>query len=158
MLNRNGQVVGISKAIVSQGGGNIGISFATPINLVKEILPQLRSQGRVTRGWAGLAIQEITPGLADTLGMETPNGALVAGVVEGGPAQRGGIKVGDVITEFDGKKVTDAMDLPLWIARTPIEKSVPIKVKREKKEVQLHLTVIAIPERRAMQARGDEIG
>lgn len=158
LVNLNGQVVGISKAIVSQGGGNIGISFATPINLIKEILPQLRSQGRVTRGWAGLAIQEITPGLADTLGMETPNGALVAGVVEGGPAQRGGIKVGDVITEFDGKKVTDAMDLPLWIARTSIDKPVPVKVKREKKEVQLQLTVIAIPERGPMQARGDEIG
>src|SRR5690606_7260642 len=125
---------------------NIGISFATPINLIKEILPQLRTQGKVTRGWAGLAIQEITPGLAETLGMETPNGALVAGIVQGGPAQRGGIRVGDVITEFDGKKVTDAMDLPLWIARTPVNKPVPVTIQRDKQEVQLHLTLMAIPE------------
>jgi serine protease Do len=158
LVNLNGQVVGISKAIVSQGGGNIGISFATPINLVKEILPQLSSHGKVTRGWAGLAIQEITPGLADTLGMSTANGALVAGVVQGGPAERGGIKVGDVITEFDGKKVIDAMDLPLWIARTPVDKRVPIKIQREKKQVEIQLTVIAIPEHGPMQARGDEIG
>jgi serine protease Do len=157
LINLNGQVVGISKAIVSQGGGNIGISFATPINLIKEILPQLQTSGKVTRGWAGLAIQEITPGLADTLGMDKPNGALVAGVVHGGPAERGGVKVGDVIVEFDGKKVTDAMDLPLWIARTPIDKTVAIKVQREQQDVKLNFTVRAIPEGR-LQARGDKVG
>ena len=158
LVNLNGRVVGISKAIVSQGGGNIGISFATPINLIKEILPQLRNNGKVTRAWAGVAVQEITPGLADTLGMEKPSGALVAGVVQGGPAQRGGMKVGDVIIEFDGKKVVDAMDLPLWIARTPVDKSVAVKVQRERQQVQLQLTVTAIPEGNPMQARGDEIG
>jgi serine protease Do len=158
LVNLNGRVVGISKAIVSQGGGNIGISFATPINLVKEILPQLRTSGKVTRGWAGVAIQEITPGLADSLGMEKPSGALVAGVVQGGPAQRGGMKVGDVIIEFDGKEVVDAMDLPLWIARTPVDKSVAVKVQREQRQVQLQLTVTAVPEGNRMHARGDEIG
>lgn len=151
-------MVGISKAIVSQGGGNIGISFAPPINLVKEILPQLRTSGKVTRGWAGVAIQEITPGLADSLGMEKPSGALVAGVVQGGPAQRGGMKVGDVIIEFDGKEVVDAMDLPLWIARTPVDKGVAVKVQREQRQVQLQLTVTAVPEGNRMHARGDEIG
>lgn len=157
LINLNGQVVGISKAIVSQGGGNIGISFATPINLIKEILPQLQTSGKVTRGWAGLAIQEITPDLADTLGMDKPNGALVAGVVHGGPAERGGVKVGDVIVEFDGKKVADAMDLPLWIARTPIDKTVAIKVQREQQDVKLNFTVSALPEGR-LQARGDKVG
>ena len=141
LVNLNGRVVGISKAIVSQGGGNIGISFATPINLVKEILPQLRASGKVTRGWAGVAVQELTPGLADTLGMKKPSGALVAGVVQGGPAQRGGMKVGDVIIEFDGKEVVDAMDLPLWIARTPVDKSVAVKVQREQQQVKLQLKI-----------------
>ena len=158
LVNLNGQVVGVSKAIVSQGGGNIGISFATPINLIKEILPQLRADGKVTRGWAGLAIQEITPGLADSLGMTKPEGALVAGVVHGGPAERGGIKVGDVIVEFDGKKVVDAMDLPLWIARTPIDKSVSIKVQRERQEMQLNLIVSSMPEAPTRGARGNQIG
>jgi serine protease Do len=158
LVDLNGRVVGVSKAIVSQGGGNIGISFATPINLVKEILPQLRTSGKVTRGWAGVAVQEITPSLADTLGMEKPSGALVAGVIQGGPAQRGGMKVGDVIIEFDGKKVVDAMDLPLWIARTPVDKSVAVKVQRERQQVELQLIVTALPEGHPMQARGDEIG
>ena len=158
LVDLNGRVVGVSKAIVSQGGGNIGISFATPINLVKEILPQLRTSGKVTRGWAGVAVQEITPSLADTLGMEKPSGALVAGVIQGGPAQRGGMKVGDVIIEFDGKKVVDAMDLPLWIARTPVDKNVAVKVQRERQQVELQLIVTALPEGHPMQARGDEIG
>lgn len=157
LVNLNGQVVGISKAIVSQGGGNIGISFATPINLIKEILPQLQTSGKVVRGWAGVAIQEITPRMADTLGMQKPSGALVAGIVRGGPAERGGMKVGDVITEFDGKQVTDAMDLPLWIARTPVDKRVTVKVRREQKEMDLDLTLSSIPEG-SMQRRGDEIG
>ena len=109
LVNLRGQVVGINKAILSQvGGGSVGISFATPINLVKEILPQLETTGKVSRGWAGLAVQEITPALAETLELNNPAGALVAGIVKGSPADRSGIKVGDVITEYDGKKVTDA--------------------------------------------------
>lgn len=157
LVNLDGRVVGISKAIVSQGGGNIGIGFATPINLIKEILPQLTTSGKVTRGWAGVAVQEIDQNLADTLGMAKPGGALVAKIVRGGPAELGGIKVGDVIIEFDGKKVTDAMDLPLWIARTPVEKHVPIKVQRDRKELDLDLVVNALPEGH-LQSRGDEIG
>ena len=146
LVNLNGQVVGISKAIISQSGGNLGISFATPINLIKEILPELQASGKVTRGWAGLAIQEITPALAETLGLEKTSGALVAGIVAGGPAERGGMKVGDVITELDGKQVADALELPLWIARMPIDKSVSVKVRREQRDVQLNLTVAALPE------------
>jgi serine protease Do len=157
LVNLDGRVVGINKAIVSQGGGNIGIGFATPINLIKEILPQLTSSGKVTRGWAGVAVQEIDQNLADTLGMAKPGGALVAKIVQGGPAERGGMKVGDVIIEFDGKKVTDAMDLPLWIARTPVEKHVPIRVQRDRKEVNLDLIVSALPDG-PVQSRGDEIG
>jgi serine protease Do len=154
LINLDGEVVGISKAIVSQGGGNLGISFATPINLVKDILPQLRRSGKVTRGWAGLAIQEITPPLAETLGLEKPAGALVAGVVQGGPAERGGMKVGDVITEFDGKKVSDALELPLWISRMPIEKRVAMKVLRQQQEIQVNLVVAALPERTDQAAFG----
>ena len=131
---------------MSQGGGNIGISFATPINLIKEILPQLQTSGKVTRGWAGLAIQEITPGLEDSLGLSKPDGALVAGVVHGGPAERSGVRIGDVILEFDGKKIIDAMDLPLWIARTPIDQSVALRIQRERQEVQVTVKVSPMPE------------
>jgi serine protease Do len=158
LVNLDGRVVGINKAIVSQmGGGSIGISFATPINLIKEILPQLQTSGKVTRGWAGVAIQEITPVLADTMGLGNANGALVAGIAKGGPADRSGIKVGDVITEYDGKKVTDALDLPLLIARTPIAKQVPVTIHRENQELRIALTIAELPER-PMQMHGNEIG
>src|SRR5262245_3510453 len=93
LVNLRGQVVGINMAIVSQTGGNIGIGFATPINLIKELLPQLEAKGKVTRGWMGVAIQEVTPDLADAFGLQKTNGALVAKVLTGGPADRGGIKV-----------------------------------------------------------------
>ncbi|HXF75683.1 MAG TPA: trypsin-like peptidase domain-containing protein [Methylomirabilota bacterium] len=147
LVNLRGEVVGINKAILSQlGGGSVGIGFATPINLIKEILPQLETTGKVSRGWAGMAVQEITPSLAETLGLQSPNGALVAGIVKGGPADRSGIKVGDVITEYDGKKVTDALELPLLIARTPVAKQVEVKVEREKQALQLPLTVAELPE------------
>lgn len=157
LINLDGEVVGINKAMVSESGGSIGISFATPINSVKEILPQLQSKGKVTRGWAGLAIQEMNAALADTLGLDKPSGALVASVVRGGPADRGGIKPGDVITEFDGKTVSDALDLPIWIARTPIAKQVRLKVQRDRREIRLNLTVAELPER-PMQQPGKEIG
>jgi serine protease Do len=158
LVNLDGRVVGINKAIVSQmGGGSIGISFATPINLVKEILPQLETNGKVTRGWVGVAVQELTPVLADTLGLGKTTGALVAGIARGGPADRSGIRVGDVITEYDGKKVTDALDLPLLIARTPISKEVPVKIHREKQELRLALIVAELPER-PMQMQRNEIG
>jgi len=146
LINLNGQVVGINKAIVSETGGSIGISFATPINSVKEILPQLKTTGKVTRGWAGLAIQEMNSALADTLGVKKPGGALVAGIVKGGPADRGGVKLGDVITEFDGKTVSDALDLPIWIARTPLGKQVQLKIQREQREMDLNLTVAELPQ------------
>ena len=146
LINLSGQVVGINKALVSETGGSIGISFATPINSVKEILPQLQTTGKVTRGWAGLAIQEMNSALADTLGVKKPGGALVAGIVKGGPADRGGVKLGDVITEFDGKTVSDALDLPIWIARTPLGKQVQLKIQREQREMDLNLTVAELPQ------------
>ena len=158
LINLNGQVVGINKAIFSETGGSIGISFATPINLIKttEILPQLESQGKVTRGWAGISIQELNSALAETLGLEKPTGALVAGVIKDGPAYRGGIKLGDVILEYDGKLVTDALDLPLLIARTPIAKRVGVKIQRDREEIVLDLTVAELPE---IQFRvGNQIG
>ena len=145
LVDLNGKVVGINKAVMSQGSWNLGIGFATPINLVKEILPQLQSSGKVTRGWAGLLIQEITPALAEAMALKNTQGALVAGVIRGSPAERVGIKVGDVITEYDGKSVTDALELPLWIARTSVSKRVALKLQRNNHEVRVNLTVAALP-------------
>ena len=146
LVNLRGQVIGINMAIVSQTGGNIGIGFATPINLIKELLPQLEAKGKVTRGWVGIAIQEVTPDLANAFGLQKPHGALVAEVLTGGPAERGGIKVGDVITEYDGQQVKEANDFPLMVARTQVNKEVQMKVLREGKDLPFRVTVGEMPE------------
>ena len=141
LINLRGEVVGINTAIFSRTGGNMGIGFAIPINLVKELLPQLRGKGKVTRGYLGVLIQKVTPEIAESLGLEKPQGALVANVSKDGPADKAGVKVGDVIAEFDGKEVKDSGDLPIIVARTAVDKKVRMKVLRDKKEVVLNVAV-----------------
>lgn len=141
LVNSRGEVVGINSAILSQTGENIRIGFATPINLVKELLPQLSTTGKVTRGWMGVAVQEITPEIAEALGMDKPRGALVAGVVHGGPAERAGIRLRDVITEYDGKEIKEAEDFPIMVAHTPLQKKVRVKVLRDNKEILLAVII-----------------
>ena len=141
LLNLRGEVVGINTAIFSRTGGNIGIGFAIPINLVKELLPQLRGKGRVVRGYLGVLIQKVTPEIAESLGMDRSYGALVANVSKDGPAEKAGVKVGDVIIEFDGKEVKDSAELPIIVARTAVDKKVRMKVLRDKKEIALNVAV-----------------
>jgi serine protease Do len=141
LINLRGEVIGINTAIFSRTGGNIGIGFAIPINLVKELLPELRGKGKVVRGYLGVLIQKVTPEIAESLGMEKAYGALVANVSKGGPADQAGVKVGDVIIEFDGKEVKDSGDLPIIVARTPVNKKVRMKVLREKSEASLNVAV-----------------
>jgi serine protease Do len=141
LINMRGEVIGINTAIFSRSGGNIGIGFAIPINLVKELLPQLRGKGKVTRGYLGVLIQKVTPEIAESLGMDKGHGALVANVSKDGPAEKAGVKVGDVIIEFDGKEIKDSGDLPIIVARTPVDRKVRMKVLRDKKELQLTVGV-----------------
>ncbi len=141
LVNLRGEVVGISTAIFSRTGGNIGIGFAIPINLVKELLPQLKGKGKVVRGYLGVLIQRVTPDIAESLGLDRARGALVANVSKDGPAERAGVKVGDVIIEYDGKPVKESNELPILVARTAVNKNVPLKVLRDKKEVTLSVTV-----------------
>jgi len=130
LINMNGEVVGINTAIVASGQG---IGFAIPINMAKEIAPQLEQKGHVTRGWLGVGIQEVTPELAKSFGLTAKKGALVAQVFSDSPAEKAGIERGDVILEFDGKEVADSKDLPLIVASTPVGKSVTIKLSRNGK-------------------------
>jgi serine protease Do len=141
LINMRGEVIGINSAIFSESGGNIGIGFAIPTNLVKELLPQLRDKGKVVRGYLGTAIQKLTPEIADALELSQTEGALVTETTDGGPANRAGMKPGDVIVEFDGKAIKDTTDLPLQVARTAPGKTVAVKILRESKEVMLSLTV-----------------
>ena len=141
LINLRGEIVGINTAIFSRTGGNMGIGFAIPINLVKELLPQLRGKGKVTRGFLGVLIQKVTPEIAESLGLDKAQGALVANVSKDGPADKAGVKVGDVIVEFDGNAVKDSGDLPIIVARTPVDKKVRMKVVRDKKEIALGVAV-----------------
>jgi serine protease Do len=141
LVNLRGEVVGMNTAIFSRTGANIGIGFAIPISLVKELLPEMKSKGSVTRGWLGVSVQQLTPDLATSLGLDKPAGALVSTVADDSPAQNAGIKVGDVIVEYNGKRVQHSNELPILVARTDVGKNVPLKVFRGKEEIQLSVTV-----------------
>jgi len=138
LFNMNGEVVGINTAIIA---GGQGIGFATPINMVKEVLSQLKEKGGVTRGWIGVSIQELTPELAKSFGLKEPNGALVSSVTPGDPAEKAGLKAGDIIVGFNGKKITDLSDLPRTVASTTPGKQVEVRVIRDGKEKRLTVTV-----------------
>jgi serine protease Do len=131
LFNMKGEVVGINTAIVPNGQG---IGFAIPVNTAKPLVPQLVAKGEVTRGYLGVNIQSITPDLAAAMKLEGRKGALVADVVSGSPADKAGIKHGDVIVAYDGKAVEDSHDLPAAVAATPVDKEVTVTVIRDGKE------------------------
>jgi serine protease Do len=158
LINLKGEVVGINSAIFSRAGGNIGIGFAIPVNLAKELLPELETKGKVTRGWLGVLIQKVTPEIADSLGLKEAKGALVADVMKDGPAEEAGIKVGDVIVEFDGHNVKDSTELPLLVARTPVGKVAKVKVLREKDTETLSVKIGELKEEGEVVASGKEEG
>jgi serine protease Do len=141
LINLRGEVVGINSAIFSQSGGNIGIGFAIPSNAVKELLPQLRDKGKVVRGFIGASVQRVSPEIAESLGINPVRGALVADLVKGGPAERAGVKVGDVIVEFDRRPIKDSADLPQQVARLAPGSAAPMKIIRDGKESTLSVTV-----------------
>ena len=138
LLNTAGEVVGINTAILSRSGGSVGIGFAIPINMAKDLLPQLK-KGKVVRGWLGVMIQKITPDLKEKLGLKDEKGALVADVTAGGPAEEAGIKRGDVIVSFDGEDIKEMHDLPYIVASTPVEKKVTVEIIRKGKKKSLHV-------------------
>lgn len=141
LVNLAGQVIGINSAIFSQGGGNIGIGFAIPINMARDIVPQLQKTGHVTRGWLGVKIQPVDADIAKSLGLDEPVGALVAEVFADSPASAAGVQVGDVIVAFDGTDVEKSADLPALVAGTPVGKSAELVVLRAGSKVSLTVDV-----------------
>ena len=155
LFNMKGAVVGINTAIV-QGGQGIG--FATPIHLAKSILGQLKEKGKVIRGWLGVYIQRLTPDMAETLSVPGKKGALVADVTKGGPAEKAGLKSGDVIVSFDGKGVSDEHDLPQIVASTKPGKNVEVIVIRDGKEGKIPVTITEMePEGGQTKAGGPDL-
>lgn len=138
LVNLKGEVIGINSAIIP---GGQGIGFAIPSALAKTITTQLKEKGKVVRGWIGVTIQTLTPELAQSFGMKEVKGALVGDVISGGPAEKGGIKTGDIIISFDGKNIKTSNDLPRLVAETAVGKTADVTVMREGKEVHLALKV-----------------
>ena len=149
LINLQGEVVGINTAIIASGQG---IGFAIPINMAKEIAPQLQKRGHVTRGLLGVNIQDVTPELAKSLGLKESKGALVSQVVPGGPADKAGFEQGDVIVNFDGRTVGDSKDLPRIVASTPVGKTVTVKLLRDGKEVERQAKVGEMEEENTSEA------
>ena len=141
LFDMNGNVVGINTAIFSQSGGSVGIGFAVSSNLAKQVTDQLKKYGRTKRGWLGVLIQEISKEIADSLGMKSVKGALVSSATEGGPAQKAGVKTGDVILKFNGNDIDTMKELPKVVAGTPVGKSVPLVILRNGKKITLNVVL-----------------
>jgi serine protease Do len=139
MFDMDGKVIGINTAIFSPSGGSIGIGFALPASLAKGVIAQLRQFGHARRGWLGVRIQSVTPELAEGLKMPKPMGALIAAVTDGGPAAKAGIKQGDVVINFNGQEIGEMRHLPLIVAETPFDTSVPVTVLRQGKQINFQV-------------------
>jgi serine protease Do len=155
LLNLSGEVIGINTAI-RPAANTIG--FAVPVNMAKEILPQLRTEGHVTRGWIGVVIQKITPEISKHLELEGRTGALVSKVMPEGPADRAGIKRYDVILSFDGKEIGEMNELPRVVAATPVGKTVKVEVLRDGEKKTLKIDVAAMEEPREATLAAAEKG
>ncbi len=125
-----------------------GLGFAIPSSMAKSVVSQLKEKGKVIRGWIGVTIQTVTPDLAKSFGMNVPKGALVSDVAPGGPAERGGVKRGDIIVTFDGRSVKDANSLSRIVAETPVGNEATVSVMRNGKEVSLRIRVEEMTEAR----------
>ncbi|KAF0166904.1 MAG: peptidase S1 and S6 chymotrypsin/Hap:PDZ/DHR/GLGF [Rhodocyclaceae bacterium] len=141
LVDSNGHLVGINTAIYSQSGGSMGIGFAIPVSLAKNVMEQIVRTGGVTRGWVGIEVQEITPELAESFKLSGTEGALIAGVMRGSPADKAGIKPGDVLTQVAGKRVKDAQVMLELIAALEPGKTARFDLKREGREVPVEVTI-----------------
>ena len=146
LFNLEGEVVGINSQIYSRTGGFMGLSFAIPIELAIDVVAQLKDKGRVTRGWLGVIIQEVTRDLAESFGMDRAYGALITQILPGSPAENSALQVGDVIIEFNGSRVDRSSSLPPLVGRAPIDKKARVKVIRNGSQELLHVTIGELPE------------
>jgi serine protease Do len=146
LFNIKGEVVGINSAILSNSGGSVGIGFAIPSNFAKNVVKQITEFGEIKRGYIGVRIQEVTKEIADSLGLKSQEGALISSSSIGGPAEKAGIEAGDIILEFNNKKVDNMRKLPKIVADTPIGQSVEVKIWRNKTILTKNITVAKLEE------------
>jgi serine protease DegQ len=141
LVDANGNLIGINTLIFSRSGGYQGIGFAIPVGLAKRIMEQIIETGIVTRGWFGIEATDITPELAESLGLKATHGSIVGAIERGSPAEKSGMKLGDVIVAVNGKEMPDTSTTLNFIAEMAPGKSVPVKVLRHDKEIQLDVIV-----------------
>ena len=146
LFDMDGNVIGINSAIFSPSGGSVGIGFAIPANLARDVVAQIKQFGVARRGWIGVRIQQVTEELAQGMGLPGTQGALVADVTGGGPAQKAGLQNGDVVINFDNKPISDSRELPRVVAATPIGKTVNIDVLRKAKKQSFHIVIAKLDE------------
>ena len=151
LVNTNGEVVGINTAIFSTSGGYMGVGFAIPSDMAKAVMDSIIKHGKVIRGWLGVSIQDLTADIAKSLGIKQQTGALVADVVKDSPAEKAGLKRGDVIVTFDGKPVEDSTSLRNMVSAAAPGKSVTFKLFREGKELSITATLAEFKERKAVK-------
>lgn len=146
LFNLDGEVVGINSQIYSRTGGFMGVSFAIPVDVVMNVVDQIKSQGYVSRGWLGVVIQDITRELAESFGLNKPRGALVSRVIADSPAAKAGFEAGDVILKFDGRTIDTSSDLPPIVGRTGVGKSTNVEIMRQNKKQTLRVVIEELPE------------
>ena len=146
LFNMDGEVIGINSQIYSRTGGFMGVSFAIPMDVALDVVEQIKEQGYVDRGWLGVVIQNVTRELAESFGLDKPQGALVSRVMPDSPASKAGIQTGDVIIKFNGKDITTSSTLPPLVGRTKIGNSVPVVVMRNKKQKTLSVVIEKLEE------------
>nr|WP_040577063.1 DegQ family serine endoprotease [Methylophaga lonarensis] len=146
LFNLDGEVIGINSQIYSRHGGFMGVSFAIPIDVVMNVVEQIKAQGYVSRGWLGVVIQDVTRELAESFGLSRPQGALVSRVIPDSPAEKAGFRAGDVILEFDGRNVVTSSDLPPIVGRTAVGKETNVQIMREQKRQTIKVVVEELPD------------
>ncbi|WP_410402931.1 DegQ family serine endoprotease [Halopseudomonas pelagia] len=146
LLNLDGEVIGINSQIFTRSGGFMGLSFAIPVDVAMDVVQQLKEDGSVQRGWLGVVIQEVNKDLAESFGLPKPAGALVAQIQPDGPAEKGGLQVGDVILSFNGEEIIMSSDLPHAVGRVRPGEDATLVVMRDKKRKTLKMEIGALPE------------
>lgn len=156
LFNLQGEVVGVNSQIFSRTGGFMGLSFAIPIKVAMNVANQLRDKGRVSRGWLGVLIQDVTRELAESFGMAKPEGALIAKVLPDSPAEEAGFQVGDIVLEFGGRHVNRSSELPPIVGSTQVGERVPVEILREGKSRTLKVLIAELPEEEELKLASRE--
>ena len=152
LFNTEGEVIGINSQIYSRTGGYMGLSFAIPIDVAINVAEQLKKNGKVIRGWLGVAIQEITEELSESFGLDNTSGALIAMVEKASPAEKGGIQPGDIILKFNNNFIASSSDLPKFVGTTKPFTKVPVEILRKGKKIKLDLKVGEMPSEKTVVA------